>query len=269
MKKFLAVLVVVALAVSMSATAFGYTLYGFEKKQNAAMWEEHWYTDCTLRHVTAELSTEQKKSGESSMKITAPAGEDAFEQFGIWCDKSYLVKVDATTVFDCDLYVPEDGNVSRIVFYICDDTWDYFAFGSYTVEEWDTWISLSEVYDYLYFQDYVDNDGVLPCYFIIECDAVEATEDSYFYIDNFYFGTQDEHAAALAGGEKVDIPVQSTEDVTEDPTTDVDNNNDNNTSNVDKSTDSNDNMIWYIVGGVVGLVLVAAVVVVVVAKKKK
>lgn len=268
MKKFLAVLVVVALAVSMSATAFGYTLYGFEKKQNAGMWQEHWYTDCTLRHVTAELSTEQFKSGSSSMKITAPAGEEAFAQFGIWCDKSYLTKITPDMVFDCDLYVPEDGNVSRIVFYLCDDSWDYFSFGEYTVEEWDTWISLSEVYDYLYFEDYAANDGVFPCYFIIECDSVEPTEDAFFYIDNFYFGTQEEHAAAIAGGEKVDdkyVEPGTSEEPTTEPTTEPA----GDSSDTTGDDNGSDMTMWYIVGGVVVVALVAAVVVVVVAKKKK
>ena len=266
MKKLLAVLVVVALAVSMTATAFGadWILYGFEKASNANMWEEHWYTDCSLRHVTTELSTEQVKSEQHSMKITAPAGDEGFSQFGIWCDQTYLKKVTTDMVFDCDIYVPEEGNVSRIVFYLCDDTWEYFAFGSYTVEEWDTWISLSEVYDYLYFQDYADNDGVLPCYFIIECDAVEATEDSYFYIDNFYFGTQDNHKTALGQGEKVDEQWQDPNaTATPEPTTAPE------TPAADDETPANDMMVWYIVGGVVAVAVVAAVVVVVVAKKKK
>lgn len=270
MKKFLSVLLVVTMIVMVSSTAFGYTLYGFEKPKNASMWQEHWYTDCTLRHVTAELSTEQVKSGTSSMKITAPAGEEEFAQFGIWCDKSYLTFVTNDMVFDCDIYIPEDSNVSRVVFYICDDSWDYFAFGEYTPEEWDTWVSLSEVYDYLYYADYADNDGVMPAYFIIECDTIDNTEDAYFYVDNFYFGTEADRDAAFQGGEKVDIPVQSTEDVTtdvtEDATTDVPGTNNNTTGN---EGDSNDMTMWIIVGAVVAVAVVAAVVVIVVAKKKK
>lgn len=264
MKKLLAVLVVVALAVSMSATAFGYTLYGFEKKANADMWQEHWYTDCTLRHVTAEISTEQKKSGDYSMKVVAPAGEEEFEEFGIWCEATpYLTFITADMVFDCDIYVPEDGNVTKICFYICDDNWDYFSFGSLTIDEYDTWISLSEVLDFGYFQDYVDNDGVLPCHFITECYAEDNTMDSYFYFDNFYFGTQEERDAAMSAGEKVDIQYQDPNaTATPEPTAAPE------TPAGDKEADTNNNAVWFIVGGVVAVAVVAAVVIVV-AKKKK
>ncbi len=267
MKKFLSILLVVSMIVMVSSTAFGYTLYGFEKPKNATMWQEHWYTDCTLRHVTAELSSEQAKSGSKSMKITAPAGEEEFAQFGFWCDKSYLAFVKPEMVFDCDLYIPEDGNVSRVVFYICDDSWDYFAFGEYTPDEWDTWVSLSEVYQYLYYQDYADNEGIFPAYFIIECDTVDNTEDAYFYVDNFYFGTEAEHETALSGGEKVDIPVVE-------PTATPDPNAPTATPAPTEPAGGNEEQpnnttIWVIVGAVVAVAVVAAVVVVVVAKKKK
>lgn len=268
MKKFLAILVVVALAVSVSATAFAgeYIKYGFEKTANAKMWEEHWYTDCTLRHVTAELSADQKNGGEKSLKITAPAGEDAFNQFGIWCDTKYTIQVTDQMVFDCDIYIPEDGNIAEIDFYLCDDSWDYFSFGSYTVEEWDTWISLSEVYDYFYFEDYAANDGVFPFYFIIECTAVEPTEDAYFYFDNFYFGLQADHAEAKQEDENVSIPW---EDPNASPTAEPTATPEVPAGDTGNQEEPVDNTMWFIIGGAVAVAVVAAVVVVVVAKKKK
>ena len=268
MKKLLALLLVLVMTVSICSTAFAATIIGFE---DGTTYGKITANGQYYRKSRIEASNTVAKYGNYSAKISSPKYfekeiEDYVADFAARFDLHYLPIADES-FFDAWFYFPENCNVEQLNIRILDKAGDeMLSIDIMESEEFDTWLSLYDYWGETFGNQ--DNVGICDMFFLeITGTAVEPEEEVVFYMDNLFFGSEDEFSSYMENPEAA-VPVV---DNKVDNSTDAGNNNDANKDNSLPSTGGLGTWIltWIIVGGVVAVAVVAAVVVVVVAKKKK
>lgn len=265
MKKLLAMLLVLVMTVSMCSTAFAATIIGFE--------DGNGYGKTTAnseyyRKARVSADNTVAKYGNYSAKITSgkyyeKTLEDYVVEFQARFDVHTFTIADES-YFDAWFYFPENCNVEQLTLTVLDKAGnELISLNIMEAEEYNTWLSFYEYWGSAF--DNQDNMGINEIYYLeITGASVDPEQEVVFYMDNLFFGTEAEFETYMQNPEAACPVVDGNGNTTPD-------NGDTNkpSENKGNETESNDMMVWYIVGGVVALAVVAAVVVVVVAKKKK
>ncbi len=274
MKKILAVLLVLLMSVSISATAFGATIIGFEDQvsHNSATVGSQYY-----RKTRISVESDIVKFGNYSAKISAPkyyfSGDAEAEAAYVLEFKAFLnvreFDIEDESKFDLYFYFPADCNVDTVTIKGLDKNQEEILSIDVLVnEEEGTWLSLYEYWgETLDHQDNVDINSI--SYIGFYGVTVDGERDASFYIDNVFFGSESEHekymedpASAVPVVEETSTPEPSTA-----PTPEATNNGGSSTTEQEDSGIDTTTIVWIVVAVVIAVALVAAIVLVI--KKKK
>lgn len=274
MKKILAVLLVLALSVSICSTAFGATIIGFEDQvsYNKTAVGSQYY-----RKSRVSIENDIVKFGNYSGKITASTyyfkGDAEAEagyvlEFSAFMDVHKL-EIEDESLFDMYFYFPVDCNIDTVTIKALDKNQEEIISIDVLVnEEEGTWLSLYEYWgESLDHQDNMDINSIF--YLGFYGVTLDGEKEASFYVDNIFFGSESEHEKYLENPAAA-VPVVDSTDTnvpgdSSDPTTDVNDNND--TTDDEGSGLDTTTIVWIAVAAVIAVALVAAIVLVV--KKKK
>ncbi len=276
MKKVFAFLMALAIVTSFAAPAFAGTTVDFEKEGSSSIIIFDTY-ELNLQDVTIEESTEKAHSGSKSVKISVqPDAEKVIDGKAYFSlnllssdETSPMAKIVETDIVNFFYYLPEDSNISKIDLYISDEiNWDYNGVGKIEpVDGTDEWIDFGDLIDYVRFDEDTRGSSEMPCLLILECHLEDVEAPGYFYLDDFYFGPEDEIGAAntdpgtVPGTEPTAEPDTTGTAATQAPDTEA--------TTAPSTTGGNDNSTWIIVGCVAAAVVAVVAAVIVISKKKK